>query len=715
LTIYVPKTVFSDLASGHLTFAIMKHLLPLLLLSSLSAQAQQLLHCGADEMRIRTLKENPKIAKAVVERDAELERFTGEFRTSDNQRGGGPYIIPVVFHVIHKYGNENISREQMLDGLRILNETFRKTREDTADIHADFKPIHADCEIEFHLATKDPEGNCHSGINRIASDLTNSGDHRVKELIHWDPSMYLNVYIVSNAASLAGHCVWPADADTIPQWDGIVIAHSYVGTIGTSSLTQSVAFAHECGHYLNLHHIWGGNNVPNFYYLPVGQQSNCGGTDMVDDTPTTIGWSSCNLNANSCGNVRDNVQNAMDYTYCNIMFTEGQKERMHACLNSPIANRNNLWTPENLLATGVLPEPGPLCEADFVANNTLICNPSGEAVTFTNTSYHGEVDSVYWEFPGGDTPFSVMASPTVVYDQPGMYDVSLTVHANGQSEQVTKENHIHVLPDSSWSTPFWDWFEGAPSFNGPKWFSNSLDQQNEWQLTDVAAHSGAWSAMVDNWEDATMTVDELYGPAFDLSDATVMKIAFKYAFAQQSEETNGSKLLLQISRNCETNWTTRLSLAGNALQTADAQQEPFIPGADHWQQDAVNIPATHLVDGFRFRFVFTSSGNDRLFLDDVNVDLEAGISELETRIVGLNVLPNPTEGQVFIHFEIKRAMKLNMKVVDAFGRTVHSSNSKNYGIGAFSEQLDLGFLCAGLFILKVESETDHLTRSFIIF
>jgi hypothetical protein len=97
------------------------------------------------------------------------------------------------------------------------------------------------------------------------------------------------------------------------------------------------------------------------------------------------------------------------------------------------------------------------------------------------------------------------------------------------------------------------------------------------------------------------------------------------------------------------------------------------------------------------------------------VDLEAGISELETRIVGLNVLPNPTEGQVFIHFEIKRAMKLNMKVVDAFGRTVHSSNSKNYGIGAFSEQLDLGFLCAGLFILKVESETDHLTRSFIIF
>jgi hypothetical protein len=58
----------------------MKHLLPFLLLS-LSVQAQQALHCGADEMRIRTLKENPKVAKAVVERNAELERFTREFRS----------------------------------------------------------------------------------------------------------------------------------------------------------------------------------------------------------------------------------------------------------------------------------------------------------------------------------------------------------------------------------------------------------------------------------------------------------------------------------------------------------------------------------------------------------------------------------------------------------------------------------------------------------
>jgi hypothetical protein len=34
------------------------------------------------------------------------------------------------------------------------------------------------------------------------------------------------------------------------------------------------------------------------------------------------------------------------------MFTEGQKTRMIAALNSGTAKRNNLWTPSNLAFTG---------------------------------------------------------------------------------------------------------------------------------------------------------------------------------------------------------------------------------------------------------------------------------------------------------------------------------------------------------------------------
>lgn len=206
------------------------------------AFSQSPLQCGADEMRISVLKQNPKIAKAVIKKDAQLENFTKNFVQNLNKTSVATYVIPVVFHVIHNYGIENISDVQIKDGLDIVNKTFNKTHPNNATIHSAFQSIHADCDIEFRLASKDPSGNCHSGINRVASSLTTSGDHRVKSLIQWPPSQYLNIYIVSNAAGLAGHAIWPSDADTMPSWDGIVLSHNYVGTFGTSNLTQSVAF-----------------------------------------------------------------------------------------------------------------------------------------------------------------------------------------------------------------------------------------------------------------------------------------------------------------------------------------------------------------------------------------------------------------------------------------------------------------------------------------
>jgi len=339
----------------------MKHIQLLLVITqaffyTFNLNAQNLKLCGADELRISTLQANPEIAKAVVKTDRVLEAFTIDFiqNLESYKVAANPYIIPVVFHVIHNNGSENISEAQIINSIEVLNQRFSRTSPDTGQIVAAFKPLHADCEIEFRIAGTDPDGFCTNGINRIESTLTSTGDHSVKDLIQWPPEMYLNIYVVKNAAGLAGHAVWPSDADTIPTWDGIVIAHEYVGSIGTSSTQRSVVLAHEAGHYLNLHHIWGGNNVPGFYFLPCADPNkDCTIDDYVADTPPTIGWQSCNLNGTTCDTTLDNVQNMMEYSYCNKMFTHGQKDLMHACLNSTIAGRSNLHTTANLMATGV--------------------------------------------------------------------------------------------------------------------------------------------------------------------------------------------------------------------------------------------------------------------------------------------------------------------------------------------------------------------------
>ncbi len=680
--------------------------------------AQEYLHCGADEMRIATLKANPKIAQAVIKRDSILEVFTKQYVDDFYQNRSTPptYIIPVVVHVIHNYGSENISDAQIKDGIDILNKTFRKQLADTASIVAVFKPLHADCGIEFRLAQLDPNGNCTSGITRTASSLTYTGDHAVKALIHWPPDKYLNIYIVQNAAGLAGHCVWPADADSIPAWDGIVLTSTYMGSIGTSNYTQSVALAHECGHYLNLQHIWGGNNVPNFYYYPCADTAkDCAIDDLVADTPPTIGWLTCNLSGHSCGNTVDNVQNTMDYSYCNRMFTYGQKARMLACLNDTIAHRNNLWQTANLIATGVYNTPGPLCSADFTSSKTVVCQTAGSnQILFTNTSYNGTFTTVQWSFPGGTPASSTAVSPSIIYSTPGVYPVTLKVLNGTDSASITKTNLISVLPNSGAAYPFTEGYESTASLNGPDWFANSFDTINHWQLTSAAACSGSRSVMLDNFSNTMNTKDELISPIINLSGAGTMSFRFKYAFARK-DSANADQLQVYITKDCNSTWIQRLSLVGAALETSPLQSTPFAPTlASQWQQGTVSIPATYLTSGFRFKFVFTSNGGNNIYLDDINIDLASGITDLNELISELNLYPNPASDEVKLSFINNSVKPLSISILNILGETVADYGKVTYLQGENSVLLDTKSLKNGVYIVRIADEKNGISKRMIV-
>jgi len=680
--------------------------------------AQTPLHCGADEMRIATLKQNPEIAKAVIKRDAHLENFTQSFIQNANFNAAktnstATYVIPVVFHVIHNYGSENISDAQLKDGLDIVNKTFRKQHPNNSSIVAAFQPIHADCDIEFRLATIDPNGNCTSGINRIASPLTSSGDHRVKNLIHWPPTQYLNVYVVANAASLAGHAIWPSDADTIPLWDGIVLSHSYVGTFGTSNLTQSVAFAHECGHYLNLQHIWGGNNVPGFYFYPCADvNKDCNIDDLVTDTPPTIGWQSCNLNGASCGNVVDNVQNAMDYSYCNIMFTDGQKARMTACLNSPIAGRNNLWQTSNLIATGVY-TTAPLCKANFISNKTMVC-PSSSSVTFTNTSYNGTFTSIQWLFTGGTPSVSSVSNPTVSYSTPGSYPVELKVKNGTDSSIVIKQNYINVQSSTGVAYPFTESFESVTTLNGTEWYSNNLDTSNTWQLTNLASTTGSTSIMIDNFNSNLDGKDELYSRAINLAGASNVNVNFKYAYARR--DTNSVDQLQLFGLNsCGGVSLQRFSAVGGTLQTVPIQTTAFYPTqlAD-WKSETAALPAFLLTTGFRLKFVFSGHGGNNIFIDDINIDITTGTKDISEMMEDVTLFPNPSAGSCALKFNLSQAKTLTINIFNILGEKVYIHSKNLYEEGNQEIKLNTNHLSNGIYIVQISDGTRAINKQLVI-
>jgi len=91
-----------------------------------NAQTNQ---CGTDEMHQRLYFGFPGIHQKIIDNNAELEKFTKNFiKNPSTEKQTINYVIPVVFHVVHNYGAENISSAQILDGLRIINENFQKKK-----------------------------------------------------------------------------------------------------------------------------------------------------------------------------------------------------------------------------------------------------------------------------------------------------------------------------------------------------------------------------------------------------------------------------------------------------------------------------------------------------------------------------------------------------------------------------------------------------------
>ncbi|HEY8404282.1 MAG TPA: M43 family zinc metalloprotease [Flavobacteriales bacterium] len=240
--------------------------------------------CATDEVRRELIGRNPFLLEAERVNEELIQNAILEMR---NNRDEEPVlVIPVVFHIIHNYGVENIPDEQIHSAMEILNRDFRALNEDLSEVVPMFDTLIADPKIEFRLATKDFMGNCTNGIERIPSMATYTGSMAAK-LNQWPRDRYLNIWVVNNITSngpgqTLGYSQLPPNVvgDNNARLDGIVVLYNSLGVVGQGIPSRSRTLTHEVGHYLNLKHTWGDGNEPGI---------TCDGTDAVDDTPVTKG------------------------------------------------------------------------------------------------------------------------------------------------------------------------------------------------------------------------------------------------------------------------------------------------------------------------------------------------------------------------------------------------------------------------------------------
>jgi hypothetical protein len=265
-----------------------------------------------------------------------IEVFTRDPARVRARARTGVIRIPVVVHVVLPKPS-TVTEAQIRKQIERLNLDYRMKNSDVDETPAPFRPLAADAELEFHLATKTPDGKPTKGITRKRSRKRPFSDIRddVKDpkrggVAAWDTLHYLNVWVCALEDDVLGYGQFPGGP---PETDGVAIHYTAFGTGGSARAPFDLGrtLTHEAGHFLNLSHIWG-----------EGRIASCGDDDFVSDTPPQLDKNSGkpsfpHLSCKKAEPHGDMFMNYMDYVDDDSMFlfTRGQVERMRATLSGP--------------------------------------------------------------------------------------------------------------------------------------------------------------------------------------------------------------------------------------------------------------------------------------------------------------------------------------------------------------------------------------------
>lgn len=420
----------------------------------------------------------------------------------------------------------------------------------------------------------------------------------------------------------------------------------------------------------------------------------------------------------------ENITNYMDYSSCTYMFTAGQILRMRNTVESNVAQRNSLWINSNLVATGTDGATLAPCAptTDFFGDDNMICE--GGNIVFSpqvlNLS-QGSTATYAWSFPGGTPSTSTSASPTIVYNTAGMYDVTLTVStAGGGSTTVTKPLFINVSPGyAQVSNVYTEGFENTTNFYN-YWDVNDLDNNAKtWWLTTSAAYSGSRSIVMNGYYGYRDDVDQLISPSYNLTFISSPFLNFRLAAATKATAATdiNDKLIVYSSTDCGATWNAKATYTGTALLNNSYHPEEFVPNsASQWVQKSVNI-ATAVGPKTRFKFEYTSgSGSNSIYIDDINISGVLSVDESIIDAANVSIFPNPANQTATLSYHLDKKGDTRIELVDVLGKKLMQVNNTNQAEGDYSIQIskhELNLL-NGIYFVKFTIDNTTVTKKLII-
>ncbi|MEO0473055.1 MAG: M43 family zinc metalloprotease, partial [Bacteroidota bacterium] len=638
---------------------------------------------------------------------------------------------------------ENISNARVYDEMTNINEMFRNV--------GFYDPsIGADARIQFCMAQVAPDGTSTSGINRYETsfselDLTNGDDFAFKQIYNWDPTQYLNVYVVRsiriNGGFALGYAYYPLSAGEF--WDGIVLRYSTVG----GSKAGTATFGHEIGHYLGLPHPFdrGCDNGDCFLF----------GDRVCDTPPDNSTFEGCGY-SNSCSTDADDPSSNnpfttdeedlndlyMDYNPddCAKRFTPGQVERMRIVLRNLRSSllQSNVCHIPALHDAGITAIESP-SRTECIAPNTVevsIKNFGILPLTQANISYQidqGNVNTIGWAgniAPSQSQTFSFTLNGAL---SQGTRNIRVyTEFPNGQTDGFANNDSSQRIVNigTTGNFPLFESFvNGIPG----NWTINNQEGLG-WQLESLGCDDGQNrnAMMLDNTFIYNVGVDDGFlTPEIDLSNISDAVLRFDYAFPYDLASilrNNPNQLgnvrerfSVLVSKDCGKTYDSDPLFSGSdtiqSFATAIINSDSiglWEPSCADWR--TVEIDLSSLVgETVLFDFQYQKFFNGfPIYLDNINIT-SASVTAVEADVLpSITIFPNPAQGET-VQLSVKNPQRkaYHLRLFQTTGQQIWSVDEAK---SAIREQhaLPTAQLAAGIYFLQMEMDGQTINKKLII-
>lgn len=641
-----------------------KYLLSLALgVSILSGvSAQQVRNCGTMGHLHEAELNDPKLHSRMQEIEVRSEEWIRNYQKTGN-KSAAVVSIPVVVHVVYNTTSQNISDAQVLSQINILNQDFRKLNSDISLVPSAFSGLAADCEIEFCLAKRDPNGNATNGIVRKSTTVTSfSSNDNIKRNANggsdpWNTSQYLNIWVGNLSGGLLGYAQFPGGTAAT---DGVVCLYTAFGNTGVAAapFNKGRTATHEVGHWLNLRHIWG--------------DATCG-NDQVTDTPTqqTANYGCPSFPRVTCSNGPngDMFMNYMDYTddACMYMFTAGQKSRMLAALNTTRASL--------LTSLGCVPPSG----------GTTCGVPASLGATSITTSSA----TLNWGTVSGATSYNVQYRATGTTTWTSTTSTTTSMSITGLSTATSYEFQVQTVCSGSTSA-----FSASATFSTSAAACTDVYESNNTRTasktillnTDISARIS--SGTDKDWFKFTT-----------VAGGTYLKIVLDQLPADYDLRLYGS--------SGSTLATSQLS--GTSTETIirnTASTSSYFVQVYPYSSTGFNANVC-----YRLR-VNTSSSSFRTGSAEETAEGNINLEKMAA-IDGINLYPNPTSDVLNLSFFMENESNVNIEVVDLMGKMIYSGVFN--GTEGFNKtELSTASMSNGIYLMRITQDQSSVVQKFVV-